>query len=139
MTRTRWLLAAATAGLLLMLVSFAAAPIEGTTLGGGTLRVGLLDDPRLDYAVTFDADSWAIAYATCANLMTYPDRGGQAGARPYPEGAAAYPKVSRDGKTYTFRVRAGLRFQTGAPLTAANYAAALRRDLDPATQSPGGD
>jgi ABC-type transport system substrate-binding protein len=137
-TRTRWSLAAAT-GLLVVFVSFAAAPVRSTTFNGATLRVKLLDDLRLDYAVTFDLNSWAIAYSTCANLMTYPDRGGQAGSRPYPEGAAGYPTVSRDGRRYTFRVRAGLRFHTGAPLTAANYAAALRRDLDPATQSPGAD
>jgi peptide/nickel transport system substrate-binding protein len=124
-------------GLLCLLVSFAADPVRSTTLKSGTLRVRLSYDLRLDYAVTLDLDAWSIAYATCANLMTYPDRGGQSGALPYPDGAAASPTVSRDGRTYTFRVRTGLRFATGAPLRAANYAAALRRDLDPRTQSPG--
>jgi ABC-type transport system substrate-binding protein len=127
---------------LLLVVSFVAPPARSgalAPLGGGTLRVGLQADPPLDFATTFDANSWTIAYATCANLMSYPDRGGEAGARPYPEGAVAFPSVSRNGRTYTFRVRPGLRFQTGAKLTAANYAAALNRDLDPATHSPGAD
>ncbi len=142
MTRLRWSLAAATAGLLLLVATLVAVRARSdavASLGGGTLRVKLLEDPRLDFGTTFDVNSWAIAYASCANLMTYPDRGGEAGARPYPEGAAAYPTVSRDGRTYTFRVRQGLRFQTEARLTAANYAAALNRDLDPATHSPGAD
>jgi peptide/nickel transport system substrate-binding protein len=131
--------AAALIGFLVALASSAAHPVGSTTLGQWTLRVKLLGDPRLDFATTFDADSWAIAYATCANLMTYPDRGGEPGARPYPEGASAYPRVSNGGRTYTFRIRTGLRFATGVRLTAANYAAALDRARDPATQSPGAD
>jgi peptide/nickel transport system substrate-binding protein len=140
-TRASWALAAV-GGSTLLLMSLGSVPAGGrdaSPADGGTLRVELLEDPPLDYATTFDSTSWALAYATCANLMTYPDRGGEAGARPYPEGAASYPTVSRDGRTYTFRVRPGLRFQTGATLTAVNYAAALNRDLDPATKSPGTD
>jgi len=141
MTRNRWQVVAATCGLLLVIVRLAALPEPSAAVApvGGTLHVWLPSDPRLDFATTFDPKSWAIAYDTCANLLTYPDLGGQAGARPYPEGAASYPAVSRNGTTYTFRVRPGLRFSTGAALTAANYAAAINRDLDPATQSPGAD
>jgi len=141
-TSLRWAAAAGSAGLLLLIVALAVGPARSGTNAppnGGTLRVKLLGDARLDYATTFNITSGAIAYATCANLMTYPDHGGASAARPYPEGAAAFPTVSRNGKIYTFRVRPGLRFQTGARLTAANYAAALNRDLDPATQSPGAD
>jgi peptide/nickel transport system substrate-binding protein len=106
---------------------------------GGTLRVRFLQDVPLDFATTFDSDSWAIAYATCTNLMTYPDRPGQPGTRPRPDAAVTYPTVSNGGKKFTFRVRRGLRFQTGTRITAANYAAAIDRDLDPAMYSPAGD
>jgi len=139
-TRNRWAVAGG-AGFLLLLASFGAAPrpVRAAPSDGGTLLVRLLEDPRLDYATTFDPDSWAIAYATCANLMTYPDQNGRLGARPTPEGAVAYPAVARDGRRYTFRIRPDLRFENGAAVTAANYAAALNRDLDPATRSPGSD
>ena len=137
----RWSVAAGTVGILMLFVSFGAAPERGGAAppGGGTLLVRILEDPRLDYATTFDSDSWSIAYATCATLMSYPDRNGRAGAQPAPEGAAAYPQVSPDGKRYTFTVRPGLRFQSGAAITASNYEAAFNRDLDPATKSPGQD
>ena len=49
--------------------------------------------------------SWSLLDLTCARLMSYPDR---AGSRAYdlaPEVAAAPPKTSRDGKTYTFTLR----------------------------------
>ena len=53
-----------------------------------------------------------------------------------PEVATALPAVSRDGKTYTFTIRKGYRFSTGAPVTARNYARAIGRVVNPAMQSP---
>jgi peptide/nickel transport system substrate-binding protein len=53
-----------------------------------------------------------------------------------PEVAAGYPAVSRDARTYTFTIRKGFRFSTGVPVTAANYAAAIKRVLNPAMSSP---
>jgi ABC-type transport system substrate-binding protein len=125
---SRWL------GLTFVAVVLAAgAPSAGAQgAPGGILRVKLTADVRLDFATTFDPTAWGIAYATCANLMTFPDRSGEAGARPQPEAAAAYPTVSRHGKTYTFRVRRGLRFSDSTRISAANFAAAINRDLDPA-------
>jgi ABC-type transport system substrate-binding protein/tRNA A-37 threonylcarbamoyl transferase component Bud32 len=56
---------------------------------------------------------WAneqLAYVTCANLLSYPDSGGPEGTRLLPEIAVAMPTVSRDGRTYKFRIRPGFRF-----------------------------
>ena len=46
------------------------------------------------------------------------------------------PRVSQDGKTYTFRIRPGFRFNTGARVRAANFAWAINRDLSPRMGSP---
>ncbi len=43
--------------------------------------------------------------------------------------------VSRDGKTYTFKLRKGVRFQDGTPLTAQDVVYSLNRALSPATGS----
>jgi ABC-type transport system substrate-binding protein/DNA-binding beta-propeller fold protein YncE/predicted Ser/Thr protein kinase len=51
-----------------------------------------------------------LAYATCANLLNYPDSDGPVGTRLRPEIAAGMPTLSRDGRTYTFRIRSGFRF-----------------------------
>lgn len=45
-------------------------------------------------------------------------------------------KISPDGKTYTFHLRSGVKFQNGQPLTAADVAYSLARPLDPALASP---
>jgi ABC-type oligopeptide transport system substrate-binding subunit len=74
--------------------------------------------------------------ATCAKLLNYPDRAGPAAARVQPEVAAAMPRVSRDGKTYTFRLRRSYRFNTGERVTPASFVRAFERTLSPRQQSP---
>jgi len=44
--------------------------------------------------------------------------------------------VSTDGREYTFRLREGLRWSNGDPLTARDYVAGMRRLVDPRTASP---
>jgi peptide/nickel transport system substrate-binding protein len=56
-----------------------------------------------------------------------------------PEAAAGPPQVSRDGRTYVFTVRKGLRFSDGSRLTAENFVHALTRVLNPAMGSLGAD
>lgn len=46
-------------------------------------------------------------------------------------GAAESWKVSEDGKTYTFKLRAGLKYSDGKPLTAKNFEYAFKRAADP--------
>ena len=66
-----------------------------------------------------------LQYATCMKLLDYPDAAGAAGRRLVPEAAAALPALSADGRTYTLRIRRGLRFSppSGAPLTATRSSA----------------
>ena len=51
-------------------------------------------------------------------------------------GMAESWQVSNDGRTWTFTLRAGARWSDGTALTAAEFAASLRRAVDPATGSP---
>jgi peptide/nickel transport system substrate-binding protein len=103
---------------------------------GGTFRIaaaafGSVDPALLSYAFVADA--------TCALLVRYPDKWPPAGYRIVPEAAVGYPHVSQDARTYTFRIRRRLRFSTGAPVTAANFAYAIDRVLSPKLQSPYGE
>ena len=59
--------------------------------------------------------------------MGYPDKPPPDGLRLRAELAEGEPVVSRDGKTYTFTVRKGARFSTGAAVTARAFARALER------------
>jgi ABC-type transport system substrate-binding protein len=105
---------------------------------GGTLNVDLPNDvdytdPALDYLST----GWEIEYSTCLKLLNYPDANGAKGSQLVPEAAVGFPKVSNNGKTYDFTVKAGFtRFSNGQRVTAANFKAAFDRDADPKMQSP---
>lgn len=44
--------------------------------------------------------------------------------------------VSKDGLTYTFRLKSGIKFQNGAPLDAAAVKASIQRAIDPSLKSP---
>jgi peptide/nickel transport system substrate-binding protein len=105
---------------------------------GGTLRIAsVLDVDTLDPALATSALTWALEYGTCSTLTTFRDTSGPRGYTIRPEAAAHAPEISRDGRTYVFTLRKGLRFSDGSPITAANFAVALGRVLNPAMRSYG--
>jgi peptide/nickel transport system substrate-binding protein len=106
---------------------------------GGVLRVNLSTTGvrSLDPAVDYEFYGAQILFATCARLLSYPDKTGVAGSVLGPEVAAAMPRVSNGGRTYTFTIRKGFRFNTGEPVTAASFAHEIRRVLSKTMASPG--
>jgi peptide/nickel transport system substrate-binding protein len=117
----------------------APAGIEQRNDSAGVLRVDLEPDfDSIDPALALLPQTWQLEYATCLKLMNFPDKeASQGGSQPISEAATAVPRISRDGRTYTFTIRKGLRFNTGAAVTAANFAFVMNRDLNPAMNSPG--
>jgi ABC-type transport system substrate-binding protein len=104
---------------------------------GGTLRVDLRSDwGVVDPTLAYNTTTWQLLNATQLKLMGFPDRAGSAGTRLVPEAAAAFPRISKDGRTYSFRIRSGFRFSDGKPVTARNFAYAFTRALSPKMQSP---
>ena len=75
--------------------------------------------------------------ATCASLLNFPDKPLPAGFKLVPELAESLPQITNRGKTYTFTVRQGYRFSTGAPVTTRDVAASFKRVLDPKLESSG--
>src|SRR5215210_4078445 len=86
---------------------------------GGTFRITVAGETgSVDPTVVDDATSFALLEATCERLMTYADKPPPRGYRLVPEVASGFPRVSRDGKTYTFTLRRSFRFSNGAPVRA---------------------
>jgi peptide/nickel transport system substrate-binding protein len=107
---------------------------------GGIFRISLNTFSGIDYmdpALASSPPGWALLDTTCARLMAYPDKPPPAGFRLQPEVAAGFPTVSRDGKTYTFKLRSGFRFSDGTPVRASAFARAINRLLAPEMNSPG--
>ena len=127
---------------------FQAIGAEQTALGsaarwkqeGGTFRVSMHAAAGIDYmdpALASSPPGWALLDTTCARLLAYPDKSPPEGFRLQPEVAASLPAVSRDGRTYTFRLRNGFRFSDGTPVRATAFARAINRMLAPEMNSPG--
>jgi len=111
---------------------------SGEAKRGGTLRLNVsnTDFEFTDPAMAYDAIGWQMLYAVNISLLNYPDKPAPEGSRLVPEAAAGFPRVSRDGKTYTFTVRSGLKFSDGSPVTAAAFKRAIERAADPQQASP---
>lgn len=104
---------------------------------GGTLRVGIPaeDFETIDWALSDSPGPFVVLQPTCASLLARPDKAFPAGRRLVPEVATGLPKISSGGRTYTFTIRKGLRFSTGARVTAQDVAHTINRLLDPAMKS----
>ena len=102
-------------------------------LRGGTLRVdqsaGAFD--TLDPGLAYVTNDWEVLYSTQLLLVNFPNKSGAAGSQLFPEAAKAFPTISKDGKTVTFQLRSGLKFNDGSPVTAACYQRAWERILSP--------
>ena len=125
---------------------FVAASFAGSTASstsevskGGTLRLDLssTDFEFLDPQLSYESNGWAFLYAINQQLLNYPDKPGNAGGNQLqPEAAAGFPVVSKDGKTYVFTVKSGIKFSDGSALTAAAFARAITRVCHPDMGSP---
>jgi len=117
-----------------------AKPVSKQALKGGTLRVNASnnDFEFVDPGLAYDTLGWSMLYTTQMLLVNFPEKNGQAGSVLYPEAATSFPTVSKDGKTYTFHIRPGLKFSDGSPVTAAAYQRAWERNLSPKMGSPVG-
>jgi ABC-type transport system substrate-binding protein len=122
--------------LLTLLVASSGATRDGKE--GGTFRVGIIPEAvgTIDPVLSQTPAPFVLLDATCASVMTQPDQSFPEGNRVVPELALDFPKISDDGKRYAFRIRKGLRFSTGAPVTARDLVHTINRFLDPVMESP---
>ncbi len=111
---------------------------SAAALKGGTLRVNenSEDFDFVDPQLAYRTDDWDMLYTTGMQLVSFPEKAGVAGSQLYPVAATAFPTVSKDGKTYTFTIRSGLKFSDGTPVTAAAFQRSWERILSPKMGSP---
>ena len=123
------------AGLVWVTVAPAPPPPPVT---GGTAHFTMQDDfSSLDPALA-QVPSTEVMYATCANLVTYPDKPASAGSQIVPEVAETVPTPTDGGRTYTFTIRSGFRFSPSSneAVTAQTFKATIERVASPQLNSP---
>jgi peptide/nickel transport system substrate-binding protein len=95
---------------------------------GGTLLGAYASFPDyLDPALSHTGEGWTAMYDTYIPLLTYAHASGAAGGKVIPGLAAGMPKVSDEGKTYTLKLRQGLKYSNGEPVVASDFAHSLER------------
>ena len=113
------------------------ASSSGQARVGGTFKHSLsVDIDYVDPALAYYTPSWAIMYATSAMLMNYPDASAPKGSRLVPEVSKGFPRISKNGLTYTFQLKNNFRLANGQPVTAANFVYSINRDLARRMSSP---
>ena len=104
---------------------------------GGTLKHSLtVDIDYVDPALWYYVPSWTIAYSTSAMLMNYPHAPAPRGSRLTPEVAQGFPRISRNGLVYTFKLKSTYRLSNGQAVNAQSFARGLNRALNRRMSSP---
>ncbi len=95
---------------------------------GGTLHLlakaaaGTLD-PMVNYTLQY----WQLYQAMYDGLLSFTKVGGQQSFTVVPDLAESMPKLTDGGRTYTFTLRKGIKFSTGATVTPADVVASFTR------------
>src|SRR3954469_11465135 len=101
-----------------LLATAALAPAAATkaTASGGTMKINMsaTDVDSLDPAIAYSAVSGPLEFVTALRLYNYPDKPAPLGSKLQPEAAAGFPRISKDGKSYTITVKSGFRFSVGS-------------------------
>jgi YVTN family beta-propeller protein len=112
------------------------APASAPAQGGVARLTSDQTFGSLDPAL-YDGSWPSVIYATCAGLVTYPDKPAPEGSRVVPEIAQALPVPTAGGTTYTFRIRPGFRFSppSNASVTAESMKETIERIRNPRMKS----
>ncbi len=103
-------------------------------LEGGSVTIDFIQNIRdLDPALAYDSQSDEIVDQLYDQLVTW-KQGGSSEIVPM---AAQSWTVSKDGLTYTFKIRKGMKFWNGDPVTAQSFITEFYRVLSPQLGSPG--
>jgi peptide/nickel transport system substrate-binding protein len=95
---------------------------------GGTLHLlastaGGSLDPQVNYTLQY----WQLYQATYDGLVSFEKVSGQPSFNVVPDLAVAMPTVTNSGKTYTFKLRTGIKFSNGKTVTVKDVLASFQR------------
>ncbi len=102
---------------------------------GGTLTVAVPGTARSYYGLLADAldpasgEAWDLLTLTNDGLLGYGRTGGAEGYRVVSDLALALPTISDGGRTYTFELRPGIRYSTGALVRPDDVRRGIERTL----------
>jgi peptide/nickel transport system substrate-binding protein len=111
---------------------------SASTKKGGTLRFANSGDwDSLDPADTYYGYSWDFIRLYGRALTMFAPKPGKAGTELVPDLAESLGVSSDGAKTWTYKLRKGVKFEDGTPITSKDVKYAVERSLDKATFTQG--
>jgi len=103
----------------------------GSGQKGGTLNATYASFPDyMDPALSYTAEGWTAMADVYVPLLTYKHVNGEEGSEVIPGLAEDLPKISNGGKTYTLKLRPGLKYSDGSPVKASDFPFAVERMIE---------
>jgi len=105
---------------------------------GGTLKLlakaaGGTLDPQVNYTLQY----WQLYQATYDGLLAFKKAGGDQAFEVVPDLASGY-RISKDGKTWVFTLRKGIKFSNGKPVTVQDVVSSFQRIFKVKSPTSGG-
>ncbi len=101
---------------------------SGTTgKTGGSIRIGSTMPDSYDPVLFQTTQANQVAQLVYTGLVTYLHEEGSAGNKLIPGVAEAMPAISADRKTYTFKLRSGLKYSDGSAVKASDFEHTIKR------------
>lgn len=102
--------------------------VNPSTTKGGELKLWSPQDvDYLDPARAYYGFVWNLQRLYIRQLFAYDSKPGAAGTKLVPDLAAADPVQSNDGKTYTVKIKDGVKFEDGTPITSKDFKYGIER------------
>jgi peptide/nickel transport system substrate-binding protein len=105
------------------------APRAPSSKGGGTLRLVAGPVDSYDPTRSYQLGVWDLMRLYTRQLVTYPSLPGAAGTHTVPDLAAAPGLVTNGGRTWTYTLKPGVRFEDGKPITSMDVKYGIERSF----------
>jgi class 3 adenylate cyclase/ABC-type oligopeptide transport system substrate-binding subunit/streptogramin lyase/predicted Ser/Thr protein kinase len=116
-------------------------PDYAATVQGDVARFIMREDwlDANDAGTAWSSRPWELEYATEAKLYNYPDWRGSDPARPVPEIATDFPRVTHEGRRWTYEIPLRDTYRFSPPSNAAVTADSMRYSIERALSPELGD
>jgi peptide/nickel transport system substrate-binding protein len=102
--------------------------VNPSTATGGTVKYVESDAPdSVDPGDTYYAYMWDFSRLYARPLVTFEPKPGKAGLKIVPDLAEALGTVSNGAKTWTYKLKSGVKYEDGTPVTAKDVKYAIAR------------